>query len=150
MRVEVGAINKISGVTLAGVAACYVYKMFITSAPGAAAPVGFGVATHCIIGYVLTTLSFLAFPRTRRVDLVKVVVLVAALVEIANAMIGRNCEPNNIIADGLGALAVLVPSMMERFRALVRADPNEPLSFVYPAERRRSDRRRSKAPLVAR
>jgi hypothetical protein len=63
--------------------------------------------------------------------------LVSTLMEIGHYLIGHGLDPLNPAAATMGAIAVLVPSLLERFRSLTHANPLEPFSMVCPGDRRR-------------
>ena len=73
--------------------------------------------------------------------------MACAMCEVARVLLGQAFGALALLADALGVLAVFVPSFIERFRSLTRADPHEPFSMVYPNDRRR--RRRSTSPVRA-
>jgi hypothetical protein len=121
---------------LAGAGLACLYWVF---GPSAGAAVAWDKPAHFLSVYGLTMLGFAAFPHSRRTDLVKIVILVGVLAEIVRFLVGSGWDPVNSVIDTSGALAVLVPSFMERFRSLARADPREPFSMVYPNDRRQRE-----------
>jgi hypothetical protein len=137
MRIEVGAVNKLSQVALAVAALAYGYWTLVPTAGSTGTIVERADAAQLAAGYGLTMLAFAAFPHRRRTDLIKVVILASALMEIARYLLGHGLDPLNPVAETVGAIAVLVPSFIERFRSLTRADPYEPFSMIYPNDRRR-------------
>ena len=67
--------------------------------------------------------------------------LAAVIAEAARRLEGCNPSLLNLAAAAAGAYAVFLPTFLERFRTLMRADSRELFSMVYRGERRR--RRRS-------
>ena len=137
MRIEVGTVNKLSQAALAVAALAYGYWTLAPTSRSTGGIVEWAEATRFAAVYGLTMLAFAAFPHRRRTDLIKVVILVSVLLEIGRYLIGHGLDPLNPVAETVGAIAVLVPSFMERFRSLTRADPYEPFSMIYPNDRRR-------------
>jgi len=162
MALKVGMVRTTCRLALAGMAVLAGYEAFVASGPFStglgAMGSGLGPAGHVLAFYAITLLAFAAFPKRRRSDIFKAVVLLGALVEIVRFVMGQgflapailgqplgamSSSPANLLADIGGAYAVFLPSFMERFRALTRADPHEPLSMVYPGDRRRRSPRTS-------
>jgi hypothetical protein len=137
MRIEVGTVNKLSQAALAVAAPAYAYWT-LALASGSIGGFAKGPdAAQFAAGYGLTMLAFAAFPHRRRTDLIKVVILVSALAEIGRYLTGRGFDSLNPVAVTMGAIAVLAPSFMERFRSLMRDDRHELFSMIYPNDRRR-------------
>ncbi len=145
MRIEVGMVRSTCRISLAMVSgACAVTLLAPT--PDWAAP--FMASAHGVrlVGaYILTLMAFAAFPKGRRTDLAKATVLGGICLEILRRLLGHDLHFTYLFAEAAGAYAVLIPSFLERFRALTRSDPSEPLSLVYPNDRRRKRRRSAKA-----
>jgi hypothetical protein len=137
MRIEVGTVNKISRVCSAGAAVVSAIALFAVPNTGPAGAPERAIATCFAAGYCLTMLAFSGFPRARRTDIVKVIVAAGALLEVGRYLIGAGYDGWAVVATTAGATAVLVTSFVERFRLLVRIDPTEPFSMVYPINRRR-------------
>ena len=140
MRVEVGMVRSACCGGLALVAAMFATALL---APAPVWAVSFLASRHTfrfVSAYILTLMAFAAFPKGRRTDLAKATVLAGICLEILRRLLGRELHFTNLLAEAAGAYAVLVPSFLERFRALARSDPSEPLSFVYPNDRRRRRR----------
>lgn len=93
-------------------------------------------AAHFVAFYGLTTLLFLSFPFRRRIDLACMAVLAGAAIELAQAMSGRDADVGDILANALGACAVLAPTFIEPMRALSRSP-----------SARRAERRGAGAPI---
>ena len=144
MRIEVGTVNKLSQAALA--LSALAYACWRLAAAPIAAFLPWAGAAEFMAGYGLAALAFAAFPHRRRMDLIKAVILVGALAEIAGYLLGRGYDPLNLFAETGGAVAVLVTSFMERFRSLARAAPHEAFSMVYPNDRRRRSSLRSASP----
>lgn len=88
-------------------------------------------AAHFIAFYLTTCLLFLSFPRRRRLDLAFLATLAGAGLEIAQMFSGRDAELGDILANGCGAFAVVVPHYLELARQSAR------LGAVRRRERRR-------------
>ena len=73
-------------------------------------------AAHFVAFYGVTLLMFSAFPGRRRIDLFFLAVLAGSGIEIAQAMTGRDAELGDVLADALGAMAVLAPVYLEFLR----------------------------------
>jgi hypothetical protein len=99
------------------------------------APIGAG--GRLCLAYVITMLSFAAYPHKRRADLLKIIILAALFAEMMNALAGCPIDPAHVVADLTGALAVFVPSYLERFRAIARGGDHRVFSMAYPHDRRR-------------
>ena len=146
MRLEVGTVRTVSeGALFAAIAACG-YGLLAQQPwehPLAAPAL---CAVHFVAAYGVTILAFATFARSRRTDLVKIVIMAAILGEIVQPVLGRALNIYDLASDVIGAFAVFVPSFMERFRSLVRSDPHEPFSMVYPNDRRRRRSIKSSTP----
>ena len=92
-------------------------------------------AAHFVAFYGLTSLLFMAFPERRRLDLTMLAILAGCGIEILQGAAGRDSEIGDILANSLGALAVLAPGYLEQARANVRAS-------AAPGFARRRERRR--------
>lgn len=79
-------------------------------------------AAHFVAFYVLTSLLYVAFPRRRRVDLTLMAVLAGAGIEIAQGLSGRDMGVGDILANALGAGAVLLPMYLQDLRSPRRAE----------------------------
>jgi hypothetical protein len=137
MQIEVGTVNKLSRAAMIVGAAAFAYW---TLAPTSAPIHGFLAredAAQFAAGFGMTMLAYVGFPRRRRTDLTKTVILASALLEILRYLIGHGCDPFNFAAGATGSLAVLATSGIERFRSLTRADPNQTFSMAYPNDRRK-------------
>ena len=136
MRIEVGTVNKLSRVAMVVGALTYAYwTLAATSEPIRGFLAGADAAQFAA-GFGMTVLAYVGFPRRRRTDLTKTVILASALLEILRYLIGHGCDPFNFAAGATGSLAVLATSGIERFRSLTRADPNQTFSMAYPNDRR--------------
>lgn len=83
-------------------------------------------AAHFVAFYGATVLLFLAFPKRRRVDLTFMAAAAGAAIELAQALSGRDAAVGDMLANALGACAVLVPSYIESLRALSRSPQARP------------------------
>ena len=136
MRIRVGAVNAVSKAFLCATVLCF-YLIDLGAAlgfkgAGQITPKGFFIAF-----YLMTLLAFCAFPRRRRGDIAKLMLLAAVLAEAARRLEGFNPSLLNLAAAAAGAYAVFLPSFLERFRALTRSDSKELFSMVYRGDRRR-------------
>ena len=136
MRIRVGAVNAVSKVFL-----CTTVLGFYLIDLGASVGLkGAGEITpkgYFIAFYLMTLLAFCAFPRRRRGDIAKLMVLAAVVAEAARRVEGFNPSLLNVAAAAAGAGAVFLPSFLERFRTLMRSDSRELFSMVYHGDRRR-------------
>lgn len=82
-------------------------------------------AAHFLAFYALTIGLNLGFPTRRRLDLAILAAFAGAAVEIAQALTGRDADVGDILANAMGAGAVLLPTYVEQWRAWVRA-PHAP------------------------
>lgn len=98
---------------------------------------------HAMAFYTLTTGLFLCAPRSRRTDLALAVFGFGALIEIVQGAVGRSMSLWDLMADGAGVAAALLPGIVERLRHHVRTSPD--LSFADIEQR---DRRAAKAPAL--
>lgn len=78
-------------------------------------------AAHFIAFYSLTSALFVAFPKRRRLDLAFLAVLGGSATEVAQLLSGRDAELGDVLADAIGAAAVLAPMYIEQIRAGARA-----------------------------
>ena len=81
-------------------------------------------ATHFIAFYLLTVLSFLSFPKSRRTDLLQILLLLAVSSELAQHFAGRDAEVSDGVADVLGVLTCFVTSYSEQLRRRYRDSPH--------------------------
>jgi hypothetical protein len=136
MQIVVGTVNKLSRAAMIAGAAVFAYwTLAPTSVPIHGLLAGEDAAQFAA-GFGMTMLAYIGFPRRRRSDLTKTVILASALLEILRFLIGHGCDPFNFAAGAAGSLAVLAASGIERFRSLTRADPNQTFSMAYPNDRR--------------
>ena len=77
-------------------------------------------AAHFIAFYVATAALLLAFPERRRLDLAILAITAGALLEVIQSLVGRDFGIGDLAADAAGALAVIAPAYIERWRAWVR------------------------------
>lgn len=91
---------------------------------------------HALLFYALTLMAFSAFPRARSAEVALGVLAVAALSEIAQAIVGREMSLHDLAGDAVGAVIAYVPVAVQRLRELTRTHPH-----VTFAEIRASDRR---------
>ncbi len=137
MAIRVGTIRTIGRIALCLAAPAYCLYILAPGALGDLAPSSPQYALHICSGYGLTFLGFVAFPETRRSDLVKIVILASVLTFIARAYLGLGFNLFLIFGDIVGALGAISPRLAERLRSLCRADPNQIFSMAHPGDRRR-------------
>jgi hypothetical protein len=75
---------------------------------------------HAVMFYVITMGLFLAFPRSRRMDIVESTLLCGILFQIVSRGLGRQWHLVDIIADAVGAFAVIAPTYVEEMRTSMR------------------------------
>ena len=92
-------------------------------------------ATHFIAFYLLTVLGFLSFPKSRRTDLLQILLLLAVGSELAQHFAGRDAEVSDGLADVLGVLTVFATSYSEQLRRRYRESPH---AAAFSRGRRRS------------
>ena len=141
MRVTVGKIKLASSTALALLGLGDLYVHIAQRGDPALALAACAWSVDLAVSCLATTLSFAAFPRTRRSDLARTTLLVLVLIQIADRAVFGELRLASLAADAAGAYGVFAASCLERLRTLVRDDPSAPFSIVYPEDRRR--RRRS-------
>jgi VanZ family protein len=77
-------------------------------------------AAHFMAFYLVTAMLFLAFPRRRRLDLALMATLAGAALEMMQLATGRDAEVGDMIANGAGAFAVVIPGYLEIARMGMR------------------------------
>jgi VanZ family protein len=92
-------------------------------------------ASHFITFYLMTVLTFLSFPKSRRTDLIQLLLLIAVGSEVAQAMVGRDAEVADGVADVLAILTVFATSHSEQLRRRYR---DSPYRAAFSSGRRRS------------
>ncbi len=89
---------------------------------------------HVLAFYGLTGLGLLALPRVRRWDVMLVCLTLGGVIEIVQAMIGRDAEIADMLADCFGVLFAMLPMTFQSLRRAIRGEaPSTP-------RRRRTDR----------
>lgn len=81
---------------------------------------------HIIAFFVLTVMLQLAFPRVRRTDLALGVLVLGALIEVAQLFTGRSASVGDWLADLIGVSVATLPSYAETFRHYVRLGQRAP------------------------
>lgn len=104
---------------------------------------------HCLASFAYTLLCFLAWPKVRRTDILKVVLACGALVEVAQMFSGRDASVMDFAADAVGVLLAWAPGPIEQLRTFARSQPFTPLSQLGHADRRRQRRTAAAAPAPA-
>jgi hypothetical protein len=78
------------------------------------------VGTRAAGLYVLTVLTYLSFPKRRRIDLTCFVIFASWAFELRDPAGAYELLVAKLVGDTVGAVAVLTPSYVERLRALDR------------------------------
>jgi VanZ family protein len=86
---------------------------------------------HVLAFYALTGLSLLALPKIRNWDVALICLAIGAIIEVVQAMVGRDGNIADWLADGLGISLVMAPLVMQSMRRSMQGN--------RPA-RRRTDR----------
>ena len=97
---------------------------------------------HTLAFYALTGLSLLALPKIRKWDVALICLAIGGLIEVVQAMVGRDGNVPDWLADALGVSLVMAPLVMQSMRHAMQG--------TRPS-RRRTDRAaeaESKLPLV--
>ncbi|MDI1365429.1 MAG: VanZ family protein [bacterium] len=95
-------------------------------------------SAHAIAFGGLTALSFAAFPRMRRTDLARTVLILGGAVEVAQLFSGRSASLADWAADAVGVVTVYGSSLIESARKMARDHGALPLSTILATDRRRS------------
>lgn len=90
-------------------------------------------AAHFVAFYILTALMYVAFPRRRRVDLTMMAIFAGAAIELAQGLSGRDMGVGDMVANGLGAFAVLLPMYLQEWRSPRRTERRRPRTLEMPA-----------------
>lgn len=94
-------------------------------------------AAHLIAFYILTVLSFVVAPGRRRTDLAIMVLSFGVAIEAVQALTGRTLSLTDLLANGCGILAALLPGEVERLRVHARTNPYMSFSDIKRMDRRR-------------
>ncbi|MFT4074499.1 MAG: VanZ family protein [Asticcacaulis sp.] len=86
---------------------------------------------HVLAFYALTTLSLLALPKIRKWDVALICLAIGGLIEVVQAMVGRDGNIPDWLADAFGISLVMAPLVMQSMRRSMQGN--------RPA-RRRTDR----------
>lgn len=97
---------------------------------------------HAIAAFFFTQALFMVAPGWRRLDLALIVLLLGALVEVAQGATGRSMSISDFAADGLGVSVALVPGLIEQLRRHVRTSPDVAFAEIRKGDRRQSRGRR--------
>ncbi len=96
---------------------------------------------HAIAFGGLLAVSFMAFPRMRRNDLMIASLVMGAAVEVAQTIAGRDGNVADWLADSAGILAVYGASMIETVRKMAREQGDLTFAQIFAMDRRRGRRR---------
>jgi hypothetical protein len=92
---------------------------------------------HAGAFYVLANGLFIALPRNRRVDIALGLLALAVTSEVLQGLVGRDCDIFDMLADGLGIYAAVIPLWVERLRKLTRENPQGDLVGLWTSSERR-------------
>jgi len=88
---------------------------------------------HALAFFGLTSLSLLAMPRLRKLDVAICLVGIGGLIEIIQSLIGRDGDIMDWLADSIGISLSVVPMYFEWIRQAARGEK------THHPRRRRSD-----------
>lgn len=100
---------------------------------------------HALAFGGLLAVSFLAFPRMRRNDLMIAALVLGAAIEVAQVIAHRDGNIPDWIADAAGILTVYGASMIETVRKMAREQGDLTFAQIRAMDRRRGRRRRATA-----
>ena len=80
---------------------------------------------HAIAFFTLTSLSFLAAPRMRKMDLAFGALALGAAVEVAQLLVGRSGSVLDLSADAVGVFMAWAPAHFESIRRRSRGGVGE-------------------------
>lgn len=100
---------------------------------------------HAIAFGGLLAVSFLAFPRMRRNDLMIAALVLGAAIEVAQIIAHRDGNVADWLADAAGILTVYGASMIETVRKMAREQGDLTFAQIKAMDRRRGRRRRATA-----
>lgn len=95
-------------------------------------------SAHAIAFGGLTAVSFAAFPRMRRADLVRAALVLGGAIEIAQLFGGRSASVADWAADAVGILTIYGSSLIESARKMARDHGALPISTILAMDRRRT------------
>ncbi len=96
---------------------------------------------HAIAFGGLLAVSFLAFPRMRRNDLVIAALVMGAAVEVAQTFSGRDGDILDWLADAFGIGVIYGAGMIETVRKMAREQGHLTFGQIIKLDRRRRQRR---------
>jgi VanZ family protein len=99
-------------------------------------------SAHAIAFGSLTAVAFIAFPRLRRFDMARTVVLLGGAIELAQLVTGRSASLTDWLADVAGVAMIYLPSQIEVLRRLARERGDDSFALIHEQDRRRVRRRR--------
>ncbi|MET3666372.1 VanZ family protein [Caulobacter sp. 1776] len=102
-------------------------------------------AAHAIAFGGLLAVSFLAFPRMRRNDLMIAALVLGAAVEVAQIIAHRDGNIPDWLADATGILTVYGAGMIETVRKMAREQGDLTFAQIAAMDRRRGRRRQATA-----
>lgn len=100
---------------------------------------------HAIAFGGLLAVSFLAFPRMRRNDLMIAALVLGAAIEVAQVIAHRDGNIADWLADAAGILTIYGASMIETVRKMAREQGHLTFAQIAAQDRRRGRRRRATA-----
>jgi len=100
---------------------------------------------HAIAFGGLLAVSFLAFPKMRRNDLMIAALVLGAAIEIAQVIAHRDGNVADWLADAAGIVTIYGASMIETVRKMAREQGDLTFAQIKAMDRRRGRRRRATA-----
>ena len=91
---------------------------------------------HAFAFFGVTLGLFAIAPRWRRTDLALAALAFGVLIELAQGLTGRSASLSDLMADGVGILAALLPGLVERLRHHVRTSPDIDFASIRARDRR--------------
>jgi len=96
---------------------------------------------HALAFGGLLAIAFLAFPRSRRNDLMVAALILGAAVEVAQMFDHREASLLDWLADAAGVWIVYAASMIETVRKMAREQGDTTFADIAAMDRRRARRR---------
>lgn len=93
---------------------------------------------HAIAFFGVTVGLFVIAPRWRRTDLGLIALAFGVFIELAQGLTGRSVSLGDLMADGVGILAAVIPGVVERLRHQVRLHPHLDFASIRAMDRRQT------------
>jgi VanZ family protein len=103
---------------------------------------------HAAAFYILANGLFIALPRNRRADIALGLLALAISSEVLQGLVGRDCDVFDMMADGAGIYAAVIPMWVERLRQLTRENPHGDIVSLWQARERRRGPAAASKPLA--